>query len=112
MEAAIEKGLPLLFEKEMYEEVFNIGTRYLEACPRGKFIREVLKLKNSAKLKLAMKGITVTDESAVQETVATVPVTGSGDSAAASTNAAAPAAAAKQLVPAKPVAGPAAPAAK
>ncbi len=62
MEEALEKGLPLLKEKEMQEEIVVIGTKYLEACPRGRLIREVRRMRDDAKLKLAMSGKTVTVE--------------------------------------------------
>ncbi|OGV70028.1 MAG: hypothetical protein A2283_21655 [Lentisphaerae bacterium RIFOXYA12_FULL_48_11] len=60
METALERGLPLLKEKEMLEEVVTIGTKYLEACPRGRLIREVRRARDDAKLKLAMSGKKVT----------------------------------------------------
>jgi len=57
MEEALIKGLPLLGEREdMVEEVVNIGTKYLEACPRGQYIREARKMRDAAKLKMALSG--------------------------------------------------------
>jgi len=56
MELAIEKGLPLLYEKQMYEDVIIIASKYLDACKRGRVIRVARKLRDDSKLKLAMSG--------------------------------------------------------
>ncbi|MDD4872880.1 MAG: tetratricopeptide repeat protein, partial [Kiritimatiellae bacterium] len=62
MENALEKGLPLINEKGMFENVVTIATRYLAACPRGRLIREAARLRDAAKLKLAMSGRKMTEE--------------------------------------------------
>jgi len=78
METALEKGLPLLKEKEMLEEIFIIGTKYLDACPRGRLIREVRRLRDDAKLKLAMSGKTVTIDAGKAPEAVPVPAPAGG----------------------------------
>jgi len=114
MEDALDKGLSLLSEKEMYEEVVTIGTAYLEAVPRGRVIREARKWRDAAKLKLAMSGKTVTVESsapaATNAAPPAAPVTPAAPAAPAATPPAAAPAAQPVAAPAAPAAAPVAPA--
>jgi|GEM_PF-584181 len=73
METALEKGLPMLMEKEMYEEVINIGSKYLDTCKRGRVIREVRRMRDDAKLKMAMSGRKMETETGTAPATPAVP---------------------------------------
>lgn len=109
MEEAVGKGLALIAEKEQFaEDVINIATKYLEACPRGKYIREANRIMTAAKLKMAMSGRKMSvDTGAAPEAAAPAPAAGA-EPAASNAAPVAPAA----TLPAAPQAAPVAPAGK
>ena len=99
MENALERGLPLLNDKELYEEVVTIGTKYLDACPRGRLIREVRRMRDAAKLKLSMSGKKVEAETTPPPQEGPAPVQAVDPDAAGSTKAVPPASAPSAVSP-------------